>query len=45
VTIISGHGEHYLAYAETLIVPAAVGAYVVRVEGGAAARVVKAVVR
>jgi hypothetical protein len=41
---VSGH-HHVLAYAETLIVPASVGAYHVRALGTGPVRYVKAVVR
>ncbi|MGY3062164.1 mannose-6-phosphate isomerase class I [Streptomyces sp. TE3672] len=41
----SGGHRHVLAYAETLTVPAAVGAYRVRALGGGPARYVKALVR
>ncbi|MDV9200708.1 class I mannose-6-phosphate isomerase [Streptomyces sp. Wh19] len=41
----SGGHRHVLAYAETLTVPAAVGAYQVRALGGGPARYVKALVR
>ena len=37
--------RHELAYAETLVIPAAVGAYVVRAGAGSPVRIVKALVR
>ena len=38
-------GRHDLAYAETLVIPAAVGRYEVRTKDGAPVKVVKALVR
>jgi hypothetical protein len=40
----SGH-RHALHYAETMVVPAAVGAYAIRPEGSGRVQVVKAMVR
>ena len=45
VTVRTHDGyEHRIAYAETLVIPAAVGSYVVQAENGGA-RLVKAAVR
>lgn len=45
VVVVHGDGEHPLAYAETLLVPAAVGRYRIVNRGQRPARVVKAFVR
>jgi hypothetical protein len=44
ITTAAGH-QHALAYAETLVVPAAVGAYTLTKTGNAPVRLVKSLVR
>lgn len=42
VTIRSAAGEHFLAYAETVVIPAAVGSYEIAASGASPVRLVRA---
>jgi hypothetical protein len=44
VVVATGSGDHRLSYAETMVIPAAVGDYTLRSLGASPVRLVKALV-